>query len=144
MECKRFGICSLFSLHNVLLIQEWYIALFIIFYTGYFKHCVFRAPALVSLFQSRISKAYLSGIRLLKKKSQLHAVYLTMWLKDFIQVFGMNVWSSCKQMHFVLAARFAFLLVFFMKKFSATCKYWFQYASESGLKSKLVKHLKFT
>lgn len=36
-----------------------------------------------------------------------HAVDLTMWLKDFMQVLQMNVWSNCKQMYFVLATWFA-------------------------------------
>lgn len=91
MECKRFGICSLFSLHNVLLIQEWYIALFIIFYTGYFKHCVFRASALISVFQSRISKAYLSGIRLLKKKIPTPCCVFNNVIKRFYT----GIWDEC-------------------------------------------------
>lgn len=37
----------------------------------------------------------------------------------------------------------AFILVMFTE-FSVTSKYWFQYASESGWQSELLKHLKFT
>lgn len=42
-----------------------------------------------------------------KKEKKKHAEDLTLWLKDFMQVFAMNVWSNSEQMYFVLATCFA-------------------------------------
>lgn len=121
MGCKTFGIRSMFPLHNVLLTQQWYSALFTFFSMQYFKHCVFRAHNLISLLQSRISKAYLHRIRLAQKKkikNKVHAVGLTMWLKDFMQVSWIH--NICiLSMPLVLHT---FLLILFIGKFSATCK----------------------
>lgn len=78
------------------------------------------------------------------QKNKKHAVDLTMWLKDFMQLFRMNVQGNLKHVLRLSFVLHAFLLVLFIEKLSVTYNYWFHYASESGWKSELLKHTKFT